>query len=146
MFLKQIDLKQGLKEAISVELLPMNFLFKSLLLILKNCFRYVGETFIFIHAALQPAIYFLSGSKLRRQLLRLFPLLAVHKIPAVASSIPFVFKKLRLLQVATVGLDTQIERRGDKVEVEDTSEAVESAHNEPMREHIPDLVSTPAFT
>merc|ERR1719266_1972861 len=41
--------------------------------------RYVGETFIFIHAAIQPAIYFLSGSKLRGQLLRLFPCLAVHK-------------------------------------------------------------------
>ena len=35
--------------------------------------RYTGETLIFVHAALQPAIYFLSGSKLRMELRQLLP-------------------------------------------------------------------------
>ena len=33
--------------------------------------RYTGEVLIFVHATLQPLIYFFSGSKLRQELRRL---------------------------------------------------------------------------
>ena len=36
-------------------------------------FRYIGETFIFLHCAIQPIIYFLTGSKLRREMIKWVP-------------------------------------------------------------------------
>ena len=39
----------------------------------SDVFRYIGETCIFLHCAIQPIIYFLTGTRLRRELSKWLP-------------------------------------------------------------------------